>query len=391
MPPPSEEVINKPKEKRRRIEESQGGILNLLSDELLLNIFKWAPKATLSRLMRVSRRFQRVGCDESLWHRFDLGDRTIKPGHLGIVLSRGVQSLRLTRSEVQGSSLFPPHAFNCGMSKCEFDSTESSFKVQHLDLSMIVADNKDVVAELLGLSKKVSHLSLERCSLPSTTLHLVAQMKNLCVLNLSTCSDLGGDGHGLDSEAVVPILQSCSKLRILNLAWVGFSATSLRQVISHLPSSILHLNLSGNRNSFIDEDLQLLVEKCPRLEVLDVSDSHLLTVDSVAVLCDRFHQLRHLSISRCYGLQPPSILLPLASHRLLFRLDVFGIMSGAALEQFSRHFRREVEMNQCYFSYVARPTPWDPPAMKSGRRSPDLTQIWGVRTNDHGSRRNTTP
>ena len=87
-----------------------------------------------------------------------------------------------------------------------------------------------------------------------------------------------------------------------------------------------------------------------------------------------------VSVSRCYGLQPPSTLLPLAAHRHLTKLDVFGIMSGEALTQFSKHFRRQMELNRCYFSYVARPTPWDPPRMRN--RGGDLTQIWGVKTND---------
>ena len=70
--------------------------------------------------------------------------------------SRGVQSLRLMRAELQGSSVFPSDAsFNCGMTKADFESPLNSFKVKHLDLSMIIVDNQQLVAELLKLSRKV--------------------------------------------------------------------------------------------------------------------------------------------------------------------------------------------------------------------------------------------
>ena len=88
---------------------------------------------------------------------------------------------------------------------------------------------------------------------------------------------------------------SC-RLTTLNLAWVGFAPTCLRQVVLHLPPSLVHLNLSGNRNTLVDEDLQLLADKCPLLEVLDVSDSHLLTVESVGLLCKGFPQMTHLRL-----------------------------------------------------------------------------------------------
>ena len=370
IPQPSEEIIYESKEKRRRIEESKDGIFEILPDEIVLNIFKCTSKETLSQLMQVNHRFQRIGCDKSLWYHFNFNGQSVKPGHLGIVLSRGVESLCVKDSKIQGSSLFPPYTFNCGMLKYEFDS----FQVQHLDLSMTVADN-DVVAELFRLSKKVSHLSLQHCNLPSTTLHLVAQMKNLCVLNLSTRSTTTNHDYEplyefdssrlrprLDSEAIVQILKNCSKLRILNLAWGHFSTTSLCKIISHLPSSILHLNLSGN-TLFSNKILQLLADKCPYLQVLDVSDSPQLTVTSIAIFCEQFLQLCHLSISRCYGLQPPLIFIPLASHRTLFRLDMFHIMNTANLKELMTHFRHEFEINQCYFSHIAQPTLWDKPAI----------------------------
>lgn len=72
----------------------------LLSDEMILQIFKWLPKKTLLRCGYVSRRFNRCASDESLWTRLDLGGRSLKAGAMENVLKRGVVILRLAQTEV---------------------------------------------------------------------------------------------------------------------------------------------------------------------------------------------------------------------------------------------------------------------------------------------------
>ena len=74
--------FDEPKQKCRRIEESEmetesgsgseDGIFNLLPNDILLNIFKYIPKATLSNLMQVNHRFHRIGYEKFHWYRFDL-------------------------------------------------------------------------------------------------------------------------------------------------------------------------------------------------------------------------------------------------------------------------------------------------------------------------------
>lgn len=71
-----------------------------LSDEIILQIFKWLPKKTLIRCGYVCRRFNRCASDESLWTRLDLGSRAIKAGAMENILHRGVVILRLAQAEV---------------------------------------------------------------------------------------------------------------------------------------------------------------------------------------------------------------------------------------------------------------------------------------------------
>lgn len=71
-----------------------------LSDEMILSVFKWLPKKTLSRCSLVNHRFNRVAQDESLWTRLDLAGKTIQPWSLGRIILRGVIILRLAQCKV---------------------------------------------------------------------------------------------------------------------------------------------------------------------------------------------------------------------------------------------------------------------------------------------------
>ena len=72
-----------------------------LSDEILLDIFRWLPKKTLLRIATVCRRFNCCARDETLWTRLDLGLRTLRPNALEQVVRRGVPVLRLAQAEVR--------------------------------------------------------------------------------------------------------------------------------------------------------------------------------------------------------------------------------------------------------------------------------------------------
>lgn len=80
-----------------------------LSDEILLNIFKWLPKKALLRIASVCRRFNRCVRDETLWTRIDLGQRTLSPGALEYVLKRGMPVIRLAQATVSDQLKFPSY------------------------------------------------------------------------------------------------------------------------------------------------------------------------------------------------------------------------------------------------------------------------------------------
>lgn len=98
--------------KRMRVEGPPGvDGFSRLSDEVILNIFKWLPKSTVARCAQVSKRWKRLSYDEVLWRRLDLSGNCLKPTILGTVLLRGTQVLRLAKTEVKLSSKFVEYQF----------------------------------------------------------------------------------------------------------------------------------------------------------------------------------------------------------------------------------------------------------------------------------------
>lgn len=78
--------------KRKRVEGPPGADgFSRLSDEIILCVFRWLPKATIARCAQVSKRWKRLAYDEALWRRLDLSGVSLKPTVLGTVLMRGTQ------------------------------------------------------------------------------------------------------------------------------------------------------------------------------------------------------------------------------------------------------------------------------------------------------------
>lgn len=51
-----------------------------LSDEVILQIFKYLPKKALFRISLVCQRFRQIALDESIWIRMDLGNKSLRSG-----------------------------------------------------------------------------------------------------------------------------------------------------------------------------------------------------------------------------------------------------------------------------------------------------------------------
>jgi len=317
---------------------------NQMADEIILNIFKWLPKGSLSRSALVCKRWCRLVKDDSLWKRIDLGLRSIKPGIMAQVLSRGCQILRLTRSSLL-SPVLPTQPYP-SFSALKTFSDQAPCKLQYLDLSMATI-SPECLQALLNTCKLLKKLALENCELSDGVCSEIQRNGNLEILHL-------GLARGLTKVGVGSLTRGCLKLYELNISWTDLDEEGLKVLCSGAPKSLERLNLAGYRETLKDEHVSDLVNECPRLVELDVSDATLLTPLSLQSIIQRLPRLESLSTSRCYGITPSSYLL-LAQCPSLLSLNVYGLLRDAALSELMDRLDG-IQINKYPLSSIARPT-----------------------------------
>ncbi|XP_077203099.1 S-phase kinase-associated protein 2 isoform X1 [Paroedura picta] len=333
-PPPKRQKV-KDKEfvlarRPRLLREAAGGVSwDTLPDELLLGIFSYLTLADLLKVSQVCRRWHRLSMDESLWKSLDLTGRNLLPGVIGQLLPLGVTAFRCPRSCV-GNPLF---------------KTSRLLPVQHMDLSSSTIRVGDLQS-ILDRCQSLQNLSLEGLKLSSDILRKIAQNPSLMRLNLSGCS-------GFCTESLEAMLNSCSRLEELNLAWCDFTVDHVRTAVSHIPSTVIQLNLSGYRQNLLMSDVKTLLERCHHLVHLDLSDSVMLKPECFQYFCQLTY-LEHLSLSRCYQI-PPAALLELGEISTLKTLQVFGIVTPPSL-QLLKATLPHIKINSSHFTTIARPT-----------------------------------
>lgn len=225
-----------------------------LSDEILLNIFKWLPKKTLLRIASVCRRFNCCARDETLWTRLDLGLRTLSPRSLEKVVRRGVPVLRLAQAIVSVQAMLsqifmllnPNHyllqikdpAFIAGPPYIE------QTRLQYLDLSLASISQRALYI-LFSQCRQLRKLSLEHIEVNDTICFEISQNTLLETLNLSMAS-------GLTDVGVRQMLSSLTKLNSLNISWTDLSGEAVTALVTHTPSNLIRLNIAGCRRVLFD-------------------------------------------------------------------------------------------------------------------------------------------
>uniref|UniRef100_A0A034VXV6 S-phase kinase-associated protein 2 n=2 Tax=Bactrocera dorsalis TaxID=27457 RepID=A0A034VXV6_BACDO len=322
-----------------------------LSDEIILQIFKWLPKKALIRCSYVCRRFNRCASDESLWTRLDLGGRHLRAGALENILTRGVVIMRLAQAELS----HPVFDSDFLHAEPKFES-----KLQYLDLSM-VSVAKPSLKMLLSRCRQLKKLSLEHVPINDEICNEIAKNTNLEALNLAMCI-------GLEAWSVRKIMESLKNLNSLNISWTNLSVDAVTSVVTNVTPNLLRLNMAGCRKTLYDSHVASLAKRCPQLLEIDFSDCTALTGNVINIIC-RFKMLEYLSLSRCY-LIPASAYMELNNLPTLTYLDIFGMLSETGMELLEQNFPN-IGINKFIHSSVARPT--------VGTRR---TSVWGLRTRD---------
>ncbi|NXS10559.1 SKP2 protein, partial [Neodrepanis coruscans] len=325
------------------LREAESGVyLDALPDELLLAIFAYLPLKDLLKVSLICKRWHRLSFDESLWQSLDLTGGNLAPGVLGQLLPVGVTVFRCPRACIWNPSL----------------KTTKLLRLQHLDLSNCTVSVADLQS-ILSLCERLQNLSLEGLVLSDNIIKSIARNACLIRLNLCGCS-------GFSAEALEIMLSSCSVLEELNLSWCDFTATHVKAAVNHITSRVTQLNLSGYRENLQIADVKTLVERCPFLVNLDLSDSMMLK----PACFQYFRQLlflQHLCLSRCYQISPAA-LVELGGIPTLKTLQVFGIVTDNSL-QLLQEALPHMKINCSHFTTIARPT-------VGNRRN---HEIWGIK------------
>lgn len=225
-----------------------------LSDEILLNIFKWLPKKTLLRIASVCRRFNCCARDETLWTRLDLGLRTLSPRSLEKVVRRGVPVLRLAQAIVSGKQSCRIFMLFKSKSLSFLQIKDPAFlagppyiqqtRLQYLDLSLAAISQRALFV-LFSQCRQLKKLSLEHIEVNDSICFEISQNPMLETLNLSMAS-------GLTDVGVRQMMTSLTKLNSLNISWTELSAEAVTALVTHTTSNLIRLNIAGCRRVLFD-------------------------------------------------------------------------------------------------------------------------------------------
>ncbi|XP_053556400.1 S-phase kinase-associated protein 2 [Bombina bombina] len=301
-----------------------------LPDELLLSILSYLHLTELLRVSRVCKRWHRLSSDESLWHSLDLCGKHLADGVVGKLLSMGVVVFRCPRSCI-GEPIF---------------KKTRPLRLQHVDLSNCTV-SVDALHGILSRCHKLQNLSLEGLTLSDEIMHGIAKNSAMERLNLGGCS-------GFSPETLKEMLSNCTRVEELNLSWCDFTADHIKVTVNHIPSHITQLNFSGYRQNLEIPDLKSLLERCPKLTHLDLSDSVLLTSECFPMFQQLTH-LQHLGLSRCYQISPANLLELGQATLPLKTLSVFGIVTDTSF-QLLKESLPHIKINCSFFSTIGRPT-----------------------------------
>jgi len=317
-------------------------LFNEMSDEIVLSVFRWLHKGTIARCALVCKRWYRLSTDESLWRRLDLGLITVPAGVVGQVMSRGCGILRMTRATVL-ADIFTSSV--TGLQTFPTANMESS-RLMYLDLSM-ASLSSSCMEKLLSHCTVLKNLALEMCTVNDVICTSISMNHNLTVLHM-------GQVQGITTLGISRILSSCTRLLELNIGWTGLSCDAVQSVVRLVKPTLRRLCFSGNRDTLLDEHIETLLESCPNLRELDVSDSTKLTSCSLNMIVDKLRFLESLSTSRCYGISPSSYLILSTCPTLLY-LNLFGLLRDPAMEELKQRLKG-IDINKFLFTSVARPT-----------------------------------
>ncbi|XP_025192919.1 S-phase kinase-associated protein 2 [Melanaphis sacchari] len=325
-----------------------------LPEEIVLKIFHLMDRRTLIKCAFVCHKWRRISYDESLWQCLNIPSRRMSISTLEILLGRNIKYFSTSHS-------------NFYIFENQYLFKTPLPKLQYLDLSSVFIHVK-TLGSLLSQCSNLIKLSLENCSLDSLCCQYIGLNTNLKVLNLASTVGLTRNG--------IEYILSLQNLEELNVSWAELEDESLHYLTANMIPNIKRLNISGFLKRLADFDLSRLSGRCVKLIELDISDSLAVTASSLDKILEENHQLKVLSMNRCYNIEHPRLLnLTELSRRRsdhimnLYEVNLMGLTPNRILTDLAYNAEMILKMNQGIFSGISRPklaynehTVWEIPA-----------------------------
>jgi hypothetical protein len=306
-----------------------------LPDELIMRMMTFLNLASVIQLSGTCKKLNTLSMHPGLWERLDLQDTYLKPGKLAFLMKRDPKFLRLARTKIPDPQPIPKRHEHA-----------NPFNLIYLDLSNATICRNTLsmfLAEFANLQK----LSLESVLLGT---HIFRKLSTkLTVLNLAMT-------RNLNLPSFCDYLRSTTKLTVLNICWIeqNWTPEMFANLVNRLPSTLTQLNISGYAAVMSNFHLVSLVDHCPLLEKLDISDNYNLTSVIIPYLAD-LENLRHLAISRCIKISLAS-LEPFRNSENLEHMEVYGFTSDMSIVRKLCEWLGLTCVNGKPFLSIGRPT-----------------------------------
>ncbi|EFO86817.1 CRE-SKPT-1 protein [Caenorhabditis remanei] len=309
-------------------------------DEIVDVIFSNLRKRDLLSAMQVCQQFYAVGHVSRNWTITDVMERPITELTLITLMKRKIRILRLA-----GAKPDPISRVNVRMfASCMLGTS----RIECLDLSRANLTVRQLLI-LLKPCRKLQCLSVEGNVLDDQVASCISDNKNLRELDISMT-------RGISINGARMISQKCNNLEQLNASWCGLSEPILRVIIDNITDKLRKLNLSGSirEDGLNDELVDAFSSKADNITDLDLSDNGQLGDAVVATIMARFPKLTHLSLNRCYAMDP-NIIVHLNIKPSLIFLNVHGCITENNMKLFLQMCDR-LKCNTQLFNFTAKPT-----------------------------------
>ena len=240
--------------------------LDALPLEILASICSYLPFKTLCRLGTLTKKLQSVVKMDQFWENIHLPAVELSAGMLGDVLTSNKRFLNVSYCKMGGDAK--------DLNDLERRLIVTKPKLRGLCLSGF-SGMDSFVARAVGLSPNLTVLdvSFSRISLVhaiARELHFNNEIKSLTVgtIPYMRYEDVTNE---LLHDTITMLVDKCLHLADLILHGVDLSSEMIRYLCKNIPSTMVSLDLA--RNCIENEDVGLLVQRCPDLQYIDLSGS----------------------------------------------------------------------------------------------------------------------